>query len=143
MKSMNIISRCQSTYRAQELSGELCAGHHPFVLAICTRPGRSQEELSKDICINKSNVARTLSQLEEKGYVIRKPNPADKRQSLVEPTEKMLEIYPRIREITVEWNKLIAKDIPDEDMEVFKRVLLKMEQNARNVIDKNEEVKEE
>lgn len=139
MKSMNIISRCQATYRAQRLESDLCACHHSLVLAICREPGRSQDELAKDICLNKSTVTRALAQLEERGYVTRTPDASDKRRTLVEPTRKMLEILPEVRRITAEWNSAIAEGIPEEELAVFQKVLKKMEQNARETIQKTEE----
>lgn len=134
MKSMNIISRCQAIYRVKRLDSDLCACHHSLVLAICRAPGRSQDELAKDICLNKSTVTRALSQLEEKGYVTRKPDAADKRRTLVEPTQKMLDILPKVRLITSDWNRALAENIPEDELAVFMKVLEKMEQNARNII---------
>lgn len=139
MKSMNIISRCQAIYRAQRLDSDLCACHHSLVLAICHSPGRSQDELAKDICLNKSTVTRALAQLEERGYVIRTSDPSDKRRTLVEPTEKMLDIFPEVRAITAEWNTAISAGISDEELALFHKVLKKMEQNARNTIQKTED----
>ncbi|MBQ7875574.1 MAG: MarR family transcriptional regulator [Oscillospiraceae bacterium] len=139
MKSMNIISRCQAIYRAQRLDSDLCACHHSLVLAICRAPGRSQDELAKDICLNKSTVTRALAQLEERGYVTRTPDASDKRRTLVEPTGKMLDILPEVRAITAEWNSAISADIPADELAVFQSVLKKMEQNARNIIQKAED----
>ena len=139
MKSMNIISRCQTAYRAKMLEGDLCACHHSLVLAICRQPGSSQDELAKDICLNKSTVTRALSQLEERSYVTRTPDPADKRRTLVEPTKKMLAVLPQVRQITADWNRIISADIPEDELAVFQSVLKKMEQNARSAIEKTEE----
>ena len=68
MKMLNNISRSQAIYRHNKISAkDLQAGHYAFVLAICHKPGRSQEELAKELCINKSTVARNLNFLEENG----------------------------------------------------------------------------
>ena len=72
MKMLNNISRSQAIYRNFKIAAEdLQSGHYAFVLAICREPGRSQEELAKELCINKSTVARNLNCLEEKGYITR------------------------------------------------------------------------
>ena len=73
MKSLNIISRCQFAYRSKNSEGELSPLHHSLVLAICREPGRSQDELAKDICIDKSGVARALASLEERVLLKGKP----------------------------------------------------------------------
>lgn len=139
MKSMNIISRCQAIYRAQRLDGDLCACHHSLVLAICRAPGRSQDELAKDICLNKSTVTRALAQLEKSGYVIRTSDSSDKRRTLVEPTQKMLDILPKVRDITNDWNNAISAGIPEDELALFQSVLKRMEQNARNIIQRSED----
>lgn len=135
MKSLNNISRSQMMFRSERLKADgICAAHHTFVLAICLHPGRSQEELSKEICLNKSTVARTINYLEEKGYVRREANVSDKRSFLVFPTDKMLEIFPLVSTITREWNERICEDIPSDELEAFFSVLSKMEQKAKAIV---------
>ena len=143
MKSLNIISRCQHSFRLQRTEGELCAAHHSLVLAICREPGRSQDELAKDICIDKSGVARALASLESKGFVERKTDPENKRRTLVFPTEKMLETLPSVRKITAEWNNLCTEGISEDEFAVFQSVLFRIEENARKIIEEKEEKNEE
>ena len=138
MKSMNVISRCQSAYRAKMLPGDLCPCHHSLILSLCHHPGCSQDELAQDLCLNKSTVARALSQLEEKNYVLRSPDPSDKRRIIVQPTEQMLAILPEVKEIALRWNEEISSGIPEEELAVFRSVLLKMEENARNLVQKGD-----
>lgn len=134
MKLLNNISRSQSVYRADNLKVEgICPHHHTFILAICRMSGCSQDELAKEICLNKSTVARTLNHLEEKGYVRREENSDDKRSMLVYPTEKMLEILPQVRILAKEWNNLISKDIPEEELEIFFSVLSRIEEKAKEI----------
>ena len=82
MKSLNRISRCQAIFRGRSIK-DICPAHHAFIFAICRAPGRPQDELAKDICLNKSTVARAMTQLEEMELVRREATPLDKRQILV------------------------------------------------------------
>ena len=135
MKKLNIISRCQATYRnAKFFSDGICAGHHAFILIISKNPGCSQEDITREICLNKSTVARTLNHLESCGYITRKSNPEDKRQILVYPTEKMLDILPDVRAVSGEWNNRITEGIPENELEIFYSVLNRMEEKAKQVI---------
>ena len=70
-----------------------------FILNLCRDPGITQDKLPERICVNKSNVARTLAQLEKKGLIRRQVNPGDKRTAAVFPTERARELYPRIMEV--------------------------------------------
>lgn len=138
MKSLNNISRAQSVYRNERLK-DFCASHHAFVFAVCKNPGRTQEELAKELCLNKSTVARVLTTLEEKGFVERKENKEDKRQFLVCPTEKMLSTLPLVREISNDFNQLITSGISEAEMETFYSVLSRIEQTAKGLVEKSEE----
>ena len=142
MKMLNNISRSQAIYRKQRIpSDELLPGHYSFALAICHAPGRSQEELARELCINKSTVARNLTCLEERGYITRTPLPSDKRQFSVHPTEKMLAVLPSIRAASIEWMELLSEGIPEEELTVFSSVLERMQTRARQITEEQEESK--
>ena len=142
MKMLNNISRSQAIYRHNKVSAnDLHGGHYAFVLAICRRPGRSQEELARELCLNKSTVARNLNCLEEKGYILRTPLPNDKRQLSVYPTEKMLAVLPEIKSASEEWMSLLSEGIQEEELMIFNSVLERMQSRAREIIGKQEESK--
>ena len=142
MKMMNNISRSQAVYRHSKISAtDLHPAHYAFVLGICRHPGRSQEELARELCLNKSTVARALTLLEERGYVKRESLPNDKRQFAVHPTDKMLAILPEIRRASGEWTALLSEDIPEEELEIFNSVLERMERKAREIVGGGEEEK--
>ena len=142
MKMLNNISRSQAVYRHSRISAEdLHSGHYAFVLAICRALGRSQEELARELCLNKSTVARNLNCLEEKGYIQRTPLPNDKRQLSVHPTEKMLAVLPEIRQASLEWTALLSEGIPQDELETFYSVLERMQARAREIIERQEESK--
>ena len=142
MKTLNNISRSQAIYRHSRISApDLNTGHYAFVLAICRESGRSQEELARELCINKSTVARNLNCLEEKGYISRTPLPNDKRQFSVYPTEKMLAVLPEIKKASSEWMDLLSEGIPQDELDIFDSVLERMQTRAREIIQKQEENK--
>ena len=135
MKSLNTISRCQAAYRAERLP-ELSPFHHAFVFAVCKNPGKSQEDISRALAVNKSTAARALSRLEETGYIKREPNPDDKRELLIYPTDKMTEILGSVRRISSEWNALISEGISEDELAVFESVMERMEKSARAAIER-------
>ena len=76
---------------------------------------RSQEEIARELCINKSTVTRNLNCLEEKGYIKRESLPSDKRQFAIYPTEKMQAILPEVSAASGEARQLVllpAKSSP-------------------------------
>ena len=142
MKMLNNISRSQAIYRHSRISAtDLQTSHYAFVLAICREPGRSQEEIARELCINKSTAARNLTYLEEKGYISRNPLPNDKRQFSIYPTKKMLGFLPEIQQASTEWMQLLAECIPEDELKIFDSVLNRMQTRARQIVEKQEENK--
>ncbi len=139
MRRMNNIARCQAIYRGDAMEGDLSACDHSFVLAICRHPGSTQEQLAAMLCLNKSTVARRLGQLEEKGYLERRTDPRDRRAMLVYPTEKMMEVHPRVVEIAREWNRRLTEGIDESDMERFWELLSQMEARAKALVGNRED----
>ena len=98
MKNINRIARCAEQYRNDRLEPfGLTGSQYSVILSVCREPGITQDRLSELVYINKSNVARQLSQLEENGYVTREQGEKDRRTIKVFPTEKSLETVPVIR----------------------------------------------
>ena len=142
MKMLNNISRSQAIYRYNKISAkDLQSCHYAFVLAICREPGRSQEELASELCVNKSTVARNLNYLEEKGYIERTATPCDKRQFCVFPTDKMLAVLPEIKAASIKWMTLLSDGIPQDELDTFNSVLERMQKKAREIIESQEELK--
>lgn len=131
MRKINILSRSEGSYRTEKLNiPELKGWHHSYILAICNNPGLSQDELARHIAVNKSNVARNLAYLEDLGYVKRESSESDRRITKVFPTEKMLEVFPRVKEITLNWNNYLAKNLSEDEFNMFTNILEKLTQKA-------------
>ena len=132
MKNINIIGRCAGAYRSDRLRDTgLGPCHHSYILTVCREPGISQERLAQSICINKSNVTRHLSALEEMGYVERRPSDEDRRETLVFPTQKALDVLPTVRAVIKEWNEYLTEGMDEEELEIFAETLSRIAERAR------------
>ncbi len=137
MRQINIIGRCSAMIRNDKLADTGLTGwHYSYILTLCRRPGQSQEQLSRHIYINKSNVTRHLAQLEKNGYVERRQSEEDKRVTLVYPTQKAYDILPRVREVVREWNAYLTEDFTPEEMEQFNAMLSRITQRATEAVNK-------
>ena len=131
IRDMLEISRCGVQYRSDNLAQfGLKSIHASYLTEICANPGISQDRLAKLIFINKSNVARQVAVLEEDGFVRRVPSAADKRVMELYPTEKTLEIFPRINEMLLCWENCITHDLSEEEKELITALLGKMSSRA-------------
>ena len=88
-----------------------------FILNLCRDPGITQDKLPERICVNKSNVTRTLAQLEKKGLIRRQVNPVDKRTAAVFPTERARELYPQIMEVIATWDDAVTSVLSAQEKE--------------------------
>ncbi|MBP3387584.1 MAG: MarR family transcriptional regulator [Clostridia bacterium] len=142
MKMLNNVSRSQAIYRQSKVSAaDLQGCHYAFALAICREAGRSQEDIARELCVNKSTVARNVNYLEERGYVTREAQKSDRRQVSVYPTEKLLAVLPEIKKVSNEWMNLLSEGIPQAELEIFHSVLSRMEKRAREIIEKQEDAR--
>ena len=131
MHNITDISRCAAQFRSEELAPlGLKACHASYLAVICRTPGITQDQLARQIFINKSNVARQLAILEEDGFVERKPSPEDKRAILIYPTQKALDTLPAIRQMFRTWEELVAQDLTPEEHELVVKLLRKMKTRA-------------
>ena len=128
--NINFISRCMTLYRSEKLSDEIAGAYQLYVFAICKKPGRSQDELSRDLFVHKSSVARAIAYLEERGLIERKSDESDKRISRVYPTDKMLELLPRVKEISSNFLEQLTEGISEEELMLFDSVITRMRENA-------------
>ena len=80
-------------------------------------------------------MARQVAALEEDGFLIRKTCPADKRVTELYPTEKTLELLPRIYGVLQEWEDHLSMDLSEEERNVLEGVLKKMHPRAAQYMD--------
>ncbi|MBO7377019.1 MAG: MarR family transcriptional regulator, partial [Clostridia bacterium] len=116
-------SICGSIFRSEKLKKYgLGDNNQSYILILCRNPGISQDALARRLFINKSNVTRTLAQLEQNGFVTRRVSDKDRRVTLVFPTEKAYEVLPTVREVLREWREYLTEGFTDEE----KRLLLEL-----------------
>ena len=124
MKPVHQLSRCFILYRDKQLCSEGITGYQQsYLIKICDNPGIPQEQLSKILYVNKSSVTRQLAMLEKAGFITRSPPEEDKRQLLVFPTQKAIDLYPKLRQVIRQWNAALLENIPQEQQEVFSAFL--------------------
>jgi DNA-binding MarR family transcriptional regulator len=145
MKYINRISRCNALYRngQPDLPG-LNGCQHSYILNICRYPGISQDRLAHILCIHKSNVTRQLSLLEQNGFITRSPDAKDKRAMQVYPTDKALDIYPKIKSLSAEWNEYLCSGLSESELNVLfpmlKKILDRAVEKTETEIEKEPEI---
>ena len=118
------ISRFISQYRIRQTAPYgLNNRQASLLLEICATPGISQDTLSRRAFLDKSVVARLLANLEEQGYVDRPVSQKDRRVTCLYPTEKTLEILPRLQEILRNCEEYLTRGMTTEEMAAMQSML--------------------
>ena len=142
MKYIGRTWRCAVLYRNDKLEQEGLNGYqHTYILKICQNPGISQEQLAQMIFINKSNVTRQLALLEQNGFITRSSCEKDKRVMRVFPTQKALDIYPKVHDLLLEWNACLIEDFTREECHQLYSMMERVMNKA--VLQVEKEVKKE
>lgn len=134
MKDVGSIWRCGNLYRTAKLE-KLGLGSYQdsYIVNVCLNPGITQDGLCKLIFVHKSNVARQLCALEEKGFVERRTDSEDKRVTRVYPTQKAIDVFDEVRAVQKEWNLLILSCVSEEERTVLEQLLKRVADKAQDV----------
>ena len=107
--------------------------HARLFMLICRVPGLSQDQLSKRMGFDKSTIARQVELLEQLGYVNRNASEKDKRVLCVFPTEKMLEVWPRLDEDIQKWENALLQALTVEEKAQLDAILTKINEHMEEV----------
>ena len=125
------ISRCCAYYRSRQLEQwDLTSRQARLLMEVCATPGISQDALSRRLCVEKSVVARTMAGLEDRGYVERPTCQKDKRVIRLHPTEKALELQPKLQELWAKCELFLLDGMTEDDVAVLERLLEQMKLRA-------------
>ena len=80
--------------------------------------------------------------MEEHGYVSRIHSEADKRVTLVYPTDKMRQVLPDVKRIVEEWNEYLTAGLTEAELAQFRALLERLALRAKKYSDDREEAKE-
>ena len=74
--------------------------------------------------------------LERQGLVRREPCPEDRRCQLVYPTERALEIVPKVRKLVCDWNDHLLAELSEDERRQLQALMERVSQRARDYIDR-------
>nr|WP_100403246.1 MarR family transcriptional regulator [Bacillus sp. FJAT-42315] len=101
------------------------------MMLLWKKDGLSQQEIAEKLKKDKTNIARMLLNLEQKGLIRRVCCQHDRRSLKVFLTEKGDNLKEIIIPIAKEINKQIYKGISEEELQTVRSVLSKMRENLR------------
>jgi DNA-binding MarR family transcriptional regulator len=100
---------------------------HGVVLAYIDPDGTRASDLALRSGQHKQVVGTTIDELEELGYVVRQPDPSDRRAKLVLPTERgqdqIVKARRIVRQLEQRYRRKVGAERFDEFVETFREVV--------------------
>ena len=97
-----------------------------FIHLVRHNPGITQAQVREQLKIDKGAAARRVANLEEKGYLVRKPNPADGRSQLLYATEKAESLKNSKAYIEAVFYEWLLEELPEAEKVQFVQTLDKL-----------------
>lgn len=93
------------------------------LLSIDPKDGTPSTSLGPKMGVEPTSLSRTLKKLEERGLIVRKPNPEDGRSVLIVLTKEGLEMRDVSKEVVLKFYDALDERISRSDLKVFYQVL--------------------
>lgn len=129
-RCMSVLYRQSQAYFSKKLHPfKIGSGQYAVLLALRDNDGVSQERLSSRLGIDKANITRAVTKLQNEGYIVRKPDSEDKRVWLIYLTDQGKELLPILGDILNEWYSILFNGLSKHELENFAINLKKMTDN--------------
>jgi len=84
--------------------------------------GTPSTSLGPKMGMEATSLSRTLKTMEEKGLIIRKPNPLDGRSVLIVLTDFGIEMREFSKQVVLRFDDAVRESISEDDLNTFKKV---------------------
>ncbi|UWG99152.1 MarR family transcriptional regulator [Dehalobacter sp. DCM] len=123
MKDLSVITRLSRMYSIRRLNNfNLAHSEHEIMMYLAQNSRVNQDMIASFFLIDKGAIAKSLSKLEEKGYVDRVINPENQREKIISLTAKGMEVMDAMWDILMEWNNGIFEGLSPEEIKDIERI---------------------
>lgn len=135
MRYINTIARCTNLYHDEALrSTGLSSYQSSYIPIVCAKPGITQDQIARELHVNRSSVTRQMTSLEENGFVTRRRSSDDRRAVEVYPTDKAQAVLPAVRAARKSWRSLLLEGMTDEEREALDVLLARLADRAQSLV---------
>jgi len=103
-----------------------------IVLNIDMIEGTPSTQLGPNMGMESTSLSRSLNKLEKSGYITRKPDPKDKRKSIIHLTKSGLSGREVAKEIVLDFNNKVFSHFNKSEMDTFFNILKKINHIINN-----------
>lgn len=117
----------------------LGSGTYPYLMTLFKNEGISQNQISKELAVDKALSARVIKKLIDLDYVKKETNSKDSRAYRLYLTEKSRAIIPAMKEELGKWNEIMTQNLTEEEKDLIVDLLSKVLDNIKKHSLENEE----
>lgn len=103
-----------------------------IVLNIDIKEGTPSTQLGPNMGMESTSLSRSLNKLEKSGYIARRPDPKDKRKSIIHLTKSGLAGREVAKEIVLDFNNKVFSHFNKSEMDTFFNILKKINHIINN-----------
>lgn len=132
-RKMTKIAREVSKFTVQTMKEEgIGTAEFDVIHLVRHNPGITQTRVRETLKIDKGAAAKRVASLENKGYLIRKPNPEDGRSQLLYATEKAEQLKNSKAHIETVFYEWLLSELPEDEKAAFCETLDKLYWKSKN-----------
>ena len=119
LQKINTIYRSAQKYATRELSKNDISAIEAAILTKICKSSAPQDEISKEIGVDKAYISRVLAKMEEKNFILKKNSQKDKRIREIEITKLGKEKLNIRQQILVKWCEETFGDISLKELNLL------------------------
>lgn len=119
LQKINTIYRSAQKYATRELSKNGISAIEAAILTKICNSSAPQDEISKEIGVDKAYISRVLAKMEEKNFILKKNSQKDKRIREIEITKLGKEKLNIRQQILVKWCEETFGDISLKELNLL------------------------
>ena len=138
MNSLSIIVRYGRMFAERKMQNINLGFPEQVILMYISRFDHiNQDTISQYFLLDKGAIAKTVSKLDEKGYIRREQNPDNKRENSISLTEKGFSVLQDMTKSLDEWDRMIFDGLSEEEIQQFQRTTETIAANVAKSFEKN------
>ncbi len=106
---------CEKAFDAFDLP----PSHVYLLRLILASPGLNQQELAKEMRLNKSTITRFIVALEKKDLLASQESPGSQREKSIVPSKKALSIHKKLEKLGDEFYSSMCQTVGKKNLESF------------------------
>lgn len=111
------------TKRLQSLGYSVTSSHSAVLANIDIATGTRSSELARRAGVTKQAMGQAVDELEQRGFVVRRPDPADARAKLVQLSDSGRALMDAALEVIAELERSVTAEVGERAVATTRRVL--------------------